>query len=416
MLKSIRQHPLMQLLKNNRGNPRTLILMEPLWGIPFNLIAPFTTLFMYLQGVTDRQIGLLLSLATLMQVFFSFTGGMITDRLGRKVGTMIGDFIGWAIPCFIWMVSNNFWLFLLALAVNSIEQIGATAWTCLLVEDAEEKDMFGIFTWVNIGGLVAVFFAPLAGIFIQHYSLIPVMRVLYGTFAVSATIKTIITYLYCRETKQGEVRMAETKETSVGATLKDYKTLVVKMLKNNNVKKVVSMNVITRATMLISSTFFGLYMTRALNIPESYLAFFPILNAAVMLAFMVGLQRRLEIIKFRWALWIGLILLITGHALLILMAPGIVPLVALYILILAIAHALIHPRQGALLQLTLDVNERARMNAVINAVSLIFLAPFGYIAGFISSIDQRLPFVLSICLFLIAILIVKCIEEPKKSE
>ena len=58
-----RHHPLIEVLKHNKGNPRTLIFMEPLWGIPYNLIAPFATLYMYTQGITDVQIGLILSIA-----------------------------------------------------------------------------------------------------------------------------------------------------------------------------------------------------------------------------------------------------------------------------------------------------------------------------------------------------------------
>ena len=39
-LRGIREHPLIQVLGRNGGNPRTLVLIEPLWGIPYNLIAP----------------------------------------------------------------------------------------------------------------------------------------------------------------------------------------------------------------------------------------------------------------------------------------------------------------------------------------------------------------------------------------
>lgn len=157
---TIRKHPLIELLRNNKGNPRTLILMEPLWGIPYNLIAPFTTLYMYTQGITDILIGLILSIAMFVQVGFSFFGGIITDKLGRKFTTMLGDFFGWCVACLVWAISDSFWLFLIAVLFNSFEQINQTAWFCLLIEDAEPKDLLGVYTWVNIGGLVAIFFCP----------------------------------------------------------------------------------------------------------------------------------------------------------------------------------------------------------------------------------------------------------------
>ncbi|WP_242996751.1 MFS transporter [Lacrimispora amygdalina] len=100
-LKVLWKHPLIELLKNNKGNPRTLIFMEPLWGIPYNLIAPFATLYMYTQGITDVQIGLILSVSMVVQVLFSFFGGIITDKLGRKFTTMMGDFFGWSVACVV---------------------------------------------------------------------------------------------------------------------------------------------------------------------------------------------------------------------------------------------------------------------------------------------------------------------------
>ena len=46
-IRSLKAHPLIQVLADNGGNPRTLVLIEPLWGVPYNLIAPFATLYMY---------------------------------------------------------------------------------------------------------------------------------------------------------------------------------------------------------------------------------------------------------------------------------------------------------------------------------------------------------------------------------
>ena len=49
-------------------------------------------------------------------------------------------------------------------------------------------------------------------------------------------------------------------------------------------------------------------MTQRLGLSENLLAVFPILNAAVMLIFMVGIQHRISVTKFRVPLWIGLAL------------------------------------------------------------------------------------------------------------
>lgn len=411
--KSLRKHPLIELLKHNKGNPRTLILMEPLWGIPFNLIAPFATLYMYSQGITDVQIGLILSITMLVQVFFSFFGGIITDKMGRKFTTMMGDFFGWSVACLIWSISDNFWLFLVAVLFNSFEQINQTAWYCLLIEDADPKDLLGIYTWVNIGGLVAIFFAPLSGLLINSFSVVPVVRVLYLVFAVNMLIKVIVTFRCCEETQQGKIRMAETKDTSVLQMIYEYKDLIPKVLKNKEIVKVLIVSVILYITNLVSTNFFSLYVTQRLGIPSRYLAFFPILNAAVMLIFMIGIQHRLEFVKFRIPMWSGLVLYAVGAVLLIMAPIGNLAFIIIYVFVVAVAGSLVIPRKDALLQLSINPEERARINALIMSFTIAFSSPFGYLAGWLSSVDRRLPFVFTFTIFMIAIIIVGRIRDPE---
>lgn len=412
-IKSLKRHPLLELLGRNKGNPRTLILIEPLWGIPYNLIAPFATLYMYTLGVTDVQIGLILSIAMFVQVFFSFFGGLLTDKLGRKFTTMIGDFFGWAVACLIWAVSNNFWMFLTAVIFNSFEQINQTAWFCLLIEDADPKDLVGIYTWANIGGLVAIFFAPISGLFINSFSVVPVLRILYTVFAVNMMIKTLITYRHCKETRQGQARIAETKNQSFAQMLFEYKHLIPKVLKSRETMKVIAVSVILYITNMVSVNFFSLYATQRLGLPDSYLALFPILNAAVMLIFMVGIQHRLDSLKFKAPLWIGLVLHAVASVLLILTPAGNLFFVIVYVFVGAVASALIAPRKDALLQLNINPKERARINALIMAFTIAFSSPFGYFTGWLSSIDRRLPFVFAFIIFIAAIIIISRIQEPE---
>ena len=411
-MKSLKTHPLLQVLANNGGNPRTLVLIEPLWGIPYNLISPFATLYMYSQGITDVQIGLILSIAMVFQVFFSFFGGILSDKLGRKFTTMMGDFFGWSMACLVWAVSNNFWLFLAAALLNCFEQINQTAWYCLLIEDARPKDLVGIYTWVNIGGLVAIFFAPLSGLFVSSYSIVPVVRVLYFLFALTMCMKTLITFKFCRETRQGQIRRAETRQASVFHMLGEYRQLIPRLLRDKAVLKAVAVSVILYIANMVSTTFFSLYVTQRLGLSENYLAFFPILNAAVMLVFMVGIQHRLHVASFRTPLWIGLALYAIAVMVLLLSPAGSLGLVLLYVFVSAMAAALVNPRKDALLQLSLNAEERARLNALIMASTIALSSPFGYLTGWLSSLDRRLPFVFNLVLFLAAMLVIGRIQEP----
>ena len=415
-IRSLKEHPLLQVLAANGGNPRTLVLIEPLWGIPYNLIAPFATLYMYTQGITDVHIGLILSVTMVVQVRLSFFGGILTDKLGRKYTTMIGDFFGWSLACLVWAVSNNFWMFLAAAVLNCFEQINQTAWYCLLIEDARPKDLVGIYTWVNIGGLVAIFFAPLSGLFVSAYSIVPVVRVLYFLFALTMLIKTIITFKFCHETRQGKIRRMETRGVSVLHMLGEYRHLIPNLLKNRSVLKAIAVSVILYVTNMVSTNFFGLYVTQRLGLSENFLALFPILNAAVMLIFMVGIQHRMNAAKFRVPLWIGLGLYAVAALALIFSPVDSLGFVLLYVFAAAVAAALVNPRKDALLQLNIAPEERARLNALIMASTIALSSPFGYFAGWLSSIDRRLPFVFTLVLFVAAMFVICRIQEPQVEE
>ena len=412
----LKYHPLIQVLGRNKGNPRTLVLIEPLWGIPYNLIAPFATLYMYTQGVTDVQIGLILSITMVVQVCFSFFAGILADKLGRKTTTMMGDFFGWGLACLVWAASQNFWLFLLAALLNCFEQINQTAWYCLLIEDADQRDLVGLYTWINIGGLVAIFFAPISGMLVSANSVVPVVRVLYLLFALTMMTKCFITYKFCHETRQGQVRKAETKGMSPLRMLGEYRQLIPMLLKNRAVVKAVAVAVLLYIANVVNTNFFSLYVTQRLGLSDNYLALFPILNAGVMLVFMVGIQHKLNALKFRAPLWVGLALYAVGALVLLLSPVGGLGFVLLNVFLTAVAASLVNPRKDALLQLNLDPQERARLNALIMASTVALSSPFGYLAGWLSSMDRRLPFGFMILLFLLAMAVVGRIKEPQVEE
>jgi len=50
------------------------------------------------------------------------------------------------------------------------------------------------------------------------------------------------------------------------------------------------------------------------------------------------------------------------------------------------------------------------------ASTIALSSPFGYLAGWLSSLDRRLPFVFSFVLFLVAMLVISRIQEPSMEE
>src|SRR5512134_2455971 len=166
-------HPLFQTLRELKGNPRVTVLTEILFGIPYNLFAPFFSVYMLALGATDQQIGGIASFGLVVQIFSALLSGAIVDKFGRRLTLFLCDLLSWSVPCLIWAVAQDVRFFIVAAFLNSLFRISHTAWTCLMVEDAEERHLVYIWTWITIFAVSSAFFTPLGGWFVDRYGLIP---------------------------------------------------------------------------------------------------------------------------------------------------------------------------------------------------------------------------------------------------
>ncbi len=260
-------------------------------------------------------------------------------------------------------------------------------------------------------GLLAVFFAPISGLFMRKFSLVPVMRVLYVIAFVSMTVKFIALYIYSTETEQGRVRMKETKDVPVMTMLAEYKSVFAMMLKSPNTVLVLALVTLVNISQLISANFFALYVNQNLHIPEQFLAYFPILRAAIMLLFLFGIQYRFDRYPMRNIMTAGLAIYGINHALLILAPSDNVFVIVVYTCLDAFAYAMFIPRKDSLLISNVDPQERARIMSVIFVIMLGVTSPFGYLAGQLSYLNRRLPFALNAFLFVLMILIVYLLDK-----
>lgn len=402
-----------QFLFTLKGNAKSCLFTEPLWGIPFNLYSPFVTLYMYHLGVLDIEIGLILSIGRMFQMVMAFVGGVITDKFGRRLTTFIGDIVSWSIPALIWTFSQNFWWFLAGAIINALWHITSVSWECLWVDDTEESKIGPIYNWIYISGLLAVFFAPIAGYFVHVYGVVPVVRVLYLFTFFSMTSKFIILYFYSTETKRGQERMAATKDVTIKEMFYGYKDVFWQIFRSQTMVQALSLQAIWGIIFLITSTFFALYATQNLHVPEAFLAYFPILRAAIMLVFLLVIQERLARFNARKMMLAGITIYITAMIWLLVAPPYNWMWLAVYVIMDACASAMLLPRLDALAATAIDPKERARIRSLFNTIILAVSVPFGYLGGLLSDMDRRLPFVLNLVLFLVMVKV--SFKELKKT-
>ena len=393
------KHPLLATLTSLRGNERICVLTEPLWAIPFALYTPFFSVYLHALGISDRRIGILLSLAMFCQVFAVLFGGILTDKFGRRMTTFVVDLFAWSMPALLWMLAQDFWWFVAAAVFNSLWQVTNVSWNCLMVEDCDKSKLVHIYTWCTIAGLLSVFFAPLASLLVAHYSMISAFRILMAVTAVMMTAKFVILFFLSKETGQGQIRMRETKSVPISKMLGEYRHLIRQLLKTPETMQILAIMVIINITNTVTLNFFGLYTTQNLGLAEQNLALFPIGRAAVMLLFIFAVQGHLNQLSFKIPMLSGLVLYTASQVVLISAPKDNLAFLLIYVLLEAFAYALVVPQKDSLQVLMIDPAERARIFALLIAAMIGISAPFGWIAGELSQHDRSWPFIMNIILF-----------------
>jgi len=401
----LRNHPLIKTLTGLRGNVRGCVYTEPLWGIPFNLYAPYVSVYMLTLGLTDSRIGLVTTIGMVFQVLWTMLSGAITDKLGRKRATLIFDLLSWSVPCLIWAAAQDFSYFVAAAIVNAMWRVPHNSWSLLLVEDTDPDLLVDVWSWIHISGLLAAFVSPLTGLLIAQFSLVPTMRGLYLLAFVMMTTKFVVMNRVVTETEQGIVRMAETRGQPLFAVLRGYPAVLRRLTGARATLLTAGLMLVLSIYMVIRGTFWSILVTEKLQIPAEHLALYPFARSIVMLAFFFLAMPRLRDMDARKPMIVGFLGLILSHVLLISVPPGNYWL----LLIATIVEACSMPLANTLLQKLIVVNveaqERARIMAILNMGIIVFTSPFGWIAGLMSETNRSLPFVLSIILFVLGALL-----------
>ncbi|GAK49515.1 putative major facilitator superfamily transporter [Candidatus Moduliflexus flocculans] len=402
---SLTSHPFIRTLIDLRGNARACVYTEPLWGIPYNLYAPYTSIFMLTLGIKDSQIGLVASIGITFQIFWTLMSGAITDKLGRKRATLMFDLISWSIPCLIWAFSQNFTHFLIAAIINAMYRVPHNSWNCLLVEDTDPRLLVDIYSWVYISGQIVAVVSPLASVLIAKFTLVPTIRGLYLLAFVMMTAKFLVLNAFATETRQGVIRMEATRHQPLFAVLREMPDVLRQILQTPATLFTAGLMMLTNICWMISNTFWSIFVTEKLHIPAKHLAYYYFARSLVMLLFFFFAMPKLRNMDVRKPLLAAFSVLILSQIALINVPHENYALLLFATILEACSVPIATTFVDKLTVITINPKERARIMAILWGVMLVFTSPFGWIAGQLSEMNRSLPFILNIILFALGALL-----------
>lgn len=393
-----KNHAMIRTLLGLRGNPRACVYTEPLWGIPYNLFIPYASLYMLALGVSAQEIGLVASIGLAAQILFALLSGALTDKFGRRRTTFVVDLISFTVPCLLWAFARDIGWFVAAALLNAVNRIAVNSWGCLLVEDSDHAQLIHIYAWIYVAGVVSAFFAPLAGLLVGGFGLVTTLRWLYLLAFVLMTAKFVLLYVFSTETRHGLARMAETRHVPLRTLLSGYRGVLGQILRAPGTLLTLFLMLVTAICTLVNTTFWSVYATGTVGVEARWIGIFPFVRSIVMLFAFFTFVPGIRALRFRRPMLAGLLLLGASQALL-LAASSLGP-VALFpsILLEGLALATISPLLDSMQVVLVDTKERARIMSILYVCLLALSSPFGWIAGLLSGLDARLPFVLNLVL------------------
>ena len=382
------------VLRGFSGNVRAILVTEPIWAVPYNLVQTYASVYMLALGCTTVQVGLIGSAALACQLVFSLAGGWITDRLGRKRTTLIFDTISWSGAMLLWAFARSFPWFLAAAMVNSLVRIVMTSWTCLAIEDAAVDQRVHFFTWISVAGVVAGFVVPLSGVLVGRFGLVAAMRGLYlFGFAVMTTMFFVRNGMLA-ETSMGIERMHESRTEHPRHELREHLRAASVALRNPVFAVAAVASILAAILSIVRNTFQSILLVRGLAFPEASIAVFPLVNAAVTLVALVLLVPTLARRGTAVALAVGFGGMAASAALLAASPERNWPIALLSTALGGLGSAVVFPVTDSFLANAVPDRGRAKVMAVFYVVMFSASSPFSWVGGLLATVSPRLPLAL----------------------
>lgn len=392
-------------LKILKGNTRISVLCEPLWGIPFVLYTFYLSLYMKSQGITDQQLGYLISIGYISGTIFSLFSGIITDALGRKKTTLIFDLISWPGAMLIYLVSNSFWLFAAASIVNSAVRIVSVSWNLMVIEDADNDQRVSAFNLLNIINISTGILTPLAGLLVKQLGVADAERIFLAFAAVSMFVMMIVRNHYYTETKVGQQILDEHKKKSFKELFKKglYRQTFDVLRKKPEAILIICALVLFNTYMLIgthNSLYFAPYMTEALGIDKSSVSILGgVISATMLIIFVFAIPVISRYNKHVNMVW-GLAIQALSLLLLIIIPPNNLFITIICVILFAAGFGIFRPFIDAVLAEATEGNDRAGIYSLLNTITTIFSALVGFASGYLYVLNPRMIYIVSILILL----------------
>ena len=388
MARENRKKTVLQSLRELRGNARVAVFHEPFWSIPYGFYSFYLSLYMKSQGVTDVQIGFLISLNFIIGTILALFAGVMADKIGRRRTTILFGLISWPGSALLNFFAHSFWMFALAQIVCAFSKISDIGWQLILIEDADDEQRLTSFNMFGIIDILAGFFTPVAGVIVGNLGLVKAERgfLLFG--AICMFIMIIHRHFKFHETDMGRLAVERSRAVSYWGTLKNSLKQMKSVAAGGNRKLscVLVIVVLFNAYQPIgaySSLYFAPYLTDVVGLDTAVISVLGIVNSLFMLSVYLFAVPAMSHFNKLFSLTVGLSVQILSMFLRIFLPAGSIVWAVVSVALFSVGFGLCRPFLDALMAEASPETERSGIYALKNVLISLASALAGSLSGFL---------------------------------
>jgi len=264
------------------GNAKACLLFLPLWSIPYSLSFFYLSLYLRASGVSDGQLGILVTAGAGSSILFSLLSAPIVDAIGRKKSVLIFDLTGSVLPFLIYAISGSFMSAMVGTIIANSGKIMNVGYSLLMTEDADNKERAASFNIFNILMIASGILVPIAGRLVERLGVVSAERWFLAVSALAMTGSAFGRNHFVTETATGK-GLIEKNRTDArkspfapGSLILPYRRALSYLRTNKAAAAAVSANILFYVYYIVgtnSSLYFAPFFADAFGMSPSMVSF-----------------------------------------------------------------------------------------------------------------------------------------------
>ncbi len=392
------------------GNAWFLTITSAVWSIGGAMASPYQSLFYFSLGASAILIGYLAAITSLVTAVAQLIGGYVGDVWGRKRAIIVFSFVGVANNFIYFMVPGAAWLYL-PVMIGSISGIYGPLFTTMLSESMEpEMRPRGIASYSFVNTIPAVFSPYLGGLMILYFGNLEGIRY---SFLIAGTFGILAISYRALKVKENHIPVKAPGFVQFWRSLlHDTKQALART--GRDAKLLLAYATVAAFAVGLTSSFSVLYFIQSLHFAPYIYGVMVGLSALAILLLLLPAARMAERFGLKKSVVLSS-LSVPLNQLFFTKAKDMDELVT-WSVVGGTGNALLGPPLTSLQSDLVPRVIRGRIMAMFSALPLLLSIPAQILGGYLYSIAPLLPFVVSIPVFLAAVLLLLRIREPKRLE